>query len=585
MALPRSVSLPGRGPVYDYVAQLLASLQEVERTCHEDATARSKVYEERIPEMFEAPELADPFSVEVPATSPLRSCLFVSRESSKLSEIIRRFKVALSKESACSLEPNPAVSLRAGEVHSNRSSHLTVSEQQAKVEAQVQEESNAQLIEKHVSPRKGSPRKGSPRKGRDAWGSPRKAGRENRENGSPNKAQKENRSPQKVPKKLFAADSALQPTAIPPFKSTCTPLRAVQEACSKPAPSQGSLLRVPSPKAKGVKELMRKFEAQKQQAIPAKTANALPGKFVSSIGQAAPREAPALVSASPYLKEPVAPTVPSAQSTQNSAPAAAQVEKAAEAPSVVVACSESAPVVAAKPKGASRSRMRSGCLILPEDAVSAPADAAEPLPEPEAAAPISAAKEIAESDVAVSAVPEVAEAPAPPIEEATAPRLEEVAKPPSASDEAAAQVKSEEPVASKTTSRPLLSPKRDEDNYEISEKDENSDAEDEPDRKHKHVPRWCSSYLEVLNAQSSWDPDTVFGGKVPPCDLELIFTAETYKAAGKERPNRRRGSSQDWKKDGLRDKEVQQYKKKMGQTKPCVVASKSPLGVRNANVA
>merc|ERR1719271_1348987 len=69
-----------------------------------------------------------------------------------------------------------------------------------------------------------------------------------------------------------------------------------------------------------------------------------------------------------------------------------------------------------------------------------------------------------------------------------------------------------------------LPPKLDEDNYEISEKDENSDeACEEPDRSHKHVPRWCSNYLETLATQSSLDPDSIFGNKVPRCDLDAIF--------------------------------------------------------------
>lgn len=119
-----------------------------------------------------------------------------------------------------------------------------------------------------------------------------------------------------------------------------------------------------------------------------------------------------------------------------------------------------------------------------------------------------------------------------------------------------------------------LSPKRDEDNYEISDKDENSDEENEPDRSHKHVPKWCSNYLQLLAAQSSTDPDSIFGSKVPSCDLKIIFSDETYKRFGRERPQRRRGSSANWKKDRLRPQEISEYKEKMGQKTSWTASSK-----------
>jgi len=113
-----------------------------------------------------------------------------------------------------------------------------------------------------------------------------------------------------------------------------------------------------------------------------------------------------------------------------------------------------------------------------------------------------------------------------------------------------------------------LSPKKDDDNYDMSDKEENSDdGGEEPDRSHKHVPRWCSTYLETLATQSLVDPDSIFGSKVPLCDLESIFSIETYKKYNRDRPQRRRGSSGEWKKDRLRPNEIRDYKKKMGQTK------------------
>lgn len=127
-----------------------------------------------------------------------------------------------------------------------------------------------------------------------------------------------------------------------------------------------------------------------------------------------------------------------------------------------------------------------------------------------------------------------------------------------------------------------LSPKKEDDNYEISEKDENSDAEcEEPDRTGKHVPRWCSDYLQTLTSQSTWDPDGIFGNKVPRCDLEAIFSNEIYKKYSRERPQRRRGSSGEWKKDRLRPNEIRDYKRKMGQTKAWEKAFNASL--KNAN--
>lgn len=112
-----------------------------------------------------------------------------------------------------------------------------------------------------------------------------------------------------------------------------------------------------------------------------------------------------------------------------------------------------------------------------------------------------------------------------------------------------------------------LSPKKAEDNYEMSDKDEDSEGE-EPDRSHKYVPGWCKTWLETVSAQSSWDPDTIFGKGVPQCDLDSIFSLDLYKQYSRERPKRKRGSSGQWQKDRLRSKEVEDYKRKMGQTKP-----------------
>lgn len=128
-----------------------------------------------------------------------------------------------------------------------------------------------------------------------------------------------------------------------------------------------------------------------------------------------------------------------------------------------------------------------------------------------------------------------------------------------------------------------LSPKREEDNYEISDKDENSDEEMEPDRSHKHVPSWCTNYLQLLAAQRSIDPDSIFGSKVPSCDLNTIFSNETYIRFGRTRPMRKRGSSANWKKDKLRREEISEYKQKMGQSASWTSSCKRPTTSSSAS--
>lgn len=126
-----------------------------------------------------------------------------------------------------------------------------------------------------------------------------------------------------------------------------------------------------------------------------------------------------------------------------------------------------------------------------------------------------------------------------------------------------------------------LKPKLDEDNYEISEHEENSDedAEKSRDRSRKHVPRWCSTYLEDLQRQADIDPDTIFSSKVSRCDLDAVFTDDMYREVGKQRPKRLRGSSGDWRKDRLSCMEIKGYKSRMGHLRSWdeeVVASKGP---------
>lgn len=104
------------------------------------------------------------------------------------------------------------------------------------------------------------------------------------------------------------------------------------------------------------------------------------------------------------------------------------------------------------------------------------------------------------------------------------------------------------------------------DNYAISEKGEDSDAE-EPDRSHKYVPAWSLQFLATMDRQVDTDPDTIFGSKVPTCDIDEIFRDADYARCHKDRPRRKRGSSGEWRRDRLSRQEVCEYKRKMGHVK------------------
>jgi hypothetical protein len=114
-----------------------------------------------------------------------------------------------------------------------------------------------------------------------------------------------------------------------------------------------------------------------------------------------------------------------------------------------------------------------------------------------------------------------------------------------------------------------LPPPQMEENYELSEQGDSDvdEAVETQRRAAKAVPRWCGNYLELLQKQSELDPDTVFGTKVPMCDLNDIFPDELYEKVNRARPNRARGSSGNWRKDALTRCEISAYKSKLGQTK------------------
>lgn len=112
-----------------------------------------------------------------------------------------------------------------------------------------------------------------------------------------------------------------------------------------------------------------------------------------------------------------------------------------------------------------------------------------------------------------------------------------------------------------------LAPPLAEDNYEISDQDSDVEALENKDRSKKSVPKWCANYAENVLRQADWDPDSIFSLRVPQCNLDDIFTDALYAQAKKQRPVRKRGSSQDWKKDRLTKTDVIFYKSRMGQKK------------------
>lgn len=112
----------------------------------------------------------------------------------------------------------------------------------------------------------------------------------------------------------------------------------------------------------------------------------------------------------------------------------------------------------------------------------------------------------------------------------------------------------------------LKTAKREEDNYELSDLEEDSHGHRiEPDRTAKRVPAWCSSWSELAMAQAEINPDSIFGSQVPKCDLDVIFPDHFY--AGRKPVKRRRGSSCNWLKDALTKREIIAYATKMGQNK------------------
>jgi len=112
----------------------------------------------------------------------------------------------------------------------------------------------------------------------------------------------------------------------------------------------------------------------------------------------------------------------------------------------------------------------------------------------------------------------------------------------------------------------LKAAKREEDNYDISDLEEDSHGHRiEPDRIAKRLPAWCSNWVELATVQAEINPDSIFGSQVPKCDLDVIFPDHFY--AGFKPVKRKRGSSCNWLKDALTKREIVAYASKMGQNK------------------
>ena len=115
---------------------------------------------------------------------------------------------------------------------------------------------------------------------------------------------------------------------------------------------------------------------------------------------------------------------------------------------------------------------------------------------------------------------------------------------------------------------PLVSNPDPADQYEMTEW-ENSDGEadeDEQERKRrmKKIPAWCIGWIETAKTQTAIDPDTVFGSRIPRCDLETLF-GHTNNAYLKARRGKR-GSSGEWGMDDVTRRELDEYRQIMGHT-------------------
>jgi hypothetical protein len=111
-----------------------------------------------------------------------------------------------------------------------------------------------------------------------------------------------------------------------------------------------------------------------------------------------------------------------------------------------------------------------------------------------------------------------------------------------------------------------LGPKLVDEQYEVTDKDTDSENELSPNsRAKKHIPGWCVNWRQKSIAQIAVDPESIFGVTVPKCELDIIFTQRNYQDMGLHRPKRARGSSGNWTFDILTQDEVDRYRAKLGQ--------------------
>ncbi|KAF4729205.1 hypothetical protein FOZ63_028237, partial [Perkinsus olseni] len=125
--------------------------------------------------------------------------------------------------------------------------------------------------------------------------------------------------------------------------------------------------------------------------------------------------------------------------------------------------------------------------------------------------------------------------------------------------------------------RSLDSPPRFDDQYPISEYDEDTDEHSE-DARRKHIPGWSLEWKSMVLAQSNTDPDSIFGDRIPSCDIGQVF-GDVVASGQLDPPNTqsfkdyirindktgRRGSTGNWRFDELLDEEIYTYKQKMKQ--------------------
>ncbi|CAE8674969.1 unnamed protein product, partial [Polarella glacialis] len=110
----------------------------------------------------------------------------------------------------------------------------------------------------------------------------------------------------------------------------------------------------------------------------------------------------------------------------------------------------------------------------------------------------------------------------------------------------------------------LKAPKNEEDNYELSDMEEDANGDRiEPNRTGKRIPAWSVNFAQLAKAQENINPDSIFGCRVPAIDLEVIFPDHFY--LGMNPGKKRRGSSCQWNNDKLTKREVNAYVSKMGQ--------------------